>query len=197
MSDAESPGASEHVVGEARWRRLPRVRTKPTTQLDDRRVDTGGGYERVRSKEVRPHTARDGSEDVYVSVHRLCAVAWCYDAATPIEDVLADLAGRDVHHTTGVEWANFGESPNFAEAGLEVVGHGRHSEMTATQSEMRAWAADAREVVETEQVTASSSPSSSCVRCGGEDACARVEGVEGVLCLECATAAGSSIEIVG
>ncbi|GAA0305616.1 hypothetical protein [Halarchaeum salinum] len=182
MSDAESPSATGYVVDEVtgRRRRTASWETKPTCH-----GYTGGGYERWRSVEWRPESSRRAREDVYVAHHRLLAVVACYDADQPLGEVLDDLRGKDVHHRSGVEWDN-------RPGNLEVLDHGRHA--SVTQAQMRAWASDAKEAVESEE---DATPRSEvCASCGGEDPCARVEGVSGLLCLECATSSGSRIEIV-
>lgn len=103
---------------------------------------TGGGYEHWRSYEARPHTPGDDKEGVYCSHHRLLAVIACYDLETPIDEVLADLDGKDVHHRSpSVPWDNRPEN-------LEVRSHGDHS--TLTQTQRRAWAADKKRQVEQE-----------------------------------------------
>lgn len=148
-----SPPPSAYTLGPATYRKLPRVETKPSSVYADyesggrRKVrrDTGGGYERVRSYEPDPTKPGDRKRDVYVSIHRLCAVAWLLPEDAP----LSVLDGMDVHHTTGVEWANFGDSPNFEETGLELMEHGRHSEITRDQ--MLAWAKDAEREVERQE----------------------------------------------
>ncbi|GGL57789.1 hypothetical protein GCM10009039_14960 [Halocalculus aciditolerans] len=179
----------DHVIGPTprQTQGYASLRTKPTTQLTDTRVDSGGGYERWRSTEWRPHTARQGKEDIYLYHHRLLAVVACYDVDDPIEDVLADLAGRDVHHESGVEWDN-------RPSNLTVMDHGRHSE--TTQAQRRAWAADTKRDVET--ASEPETDESVCVACGepAETPC-RSEGFDGVRCLGCAMrdAGDHSIEV--
>lgn len=173
----------------------PRLETKPTVHYSDGRVDTGGGYERIRSTEWRPETSRREKEDVYVAHHRLLAVAACYPADMTLADVLEHLDGRDVHHTSGVEWDNRPDT-------LEVVDHGTHSQIT--QAQMRAWAADAkrdlnqREGDGDQSVLVNDGP-----RCGN---CDTADGVlvrcvdfEGVRCHEClppAEAVDAPLEVV-
>ena len=160
------PSGNPYVLGPATYRKLPRVETKPSSVYADyesggrRKVrrDTGGGYERVRSYEHDPTKPGDRKRDVYVSIHRLCAVAWLLPEDAP----LSVLDGMDVHHTTGVEWANFGDSPNFEEPGLQLLEHGRHSEVT--QAQMRAWAETSKE-----QAEADPEPEG-CHACGATDA---------------------------
>lgn len=174
--------------------------TKPRAWLPNQeRWDSGGGYERWRSYEYRPHTLGGRKEDVYAPHHRLLAVVACYPLEMPLSEILDDLHGKDVHHTMGVEWLNFGESPNFDEPGLEVIDHGRHSEIT--QQQRLTWAKDKKdrvEAVESEPLGGRRE----CVGCGiGDDEAgmARVEGVEGVRCLSCAREVGGdgrSIEVL-
>lgn len=186
----------------------PNVSTKPSPVISERwtdggitvRNDTGGGYERARSTEYRPHTSRRGKEDVYASIHRLCAVAWCFPDGTTAEDI--DMAGMDVHHTTGVEWANFGDSPNFqdpdgvtgdgevAKPGIEVLGHAEHS--SVTQSQMRAWGEDAKRTVER------GSEPDRCPECDAEpETWATSPAVDRYECLRCVTRKtdGGAIEV--
>jgi hypothetical protein len=126
------------VAGEADPRRqdYATFETKPSIPQY-----TGGGYEHHRSTEYRPHTPGESSEDVYCSQHRLLAVVACYDLETPIADVLADLAAKDVHHRSGVPWDN-------RPGNLEVRSHGDHAQLTQTQR--RAWAADKKRQLEQE-----------------------------------------------
>lgn len=186
---------SEYVRGPTYARNThPTVRTKPSSVLGDRwtsddervpRRDSGGGYVRVRSNEYRDHTATQGSESVYVYLHRLCAVAWCYPDDMDVSEILEHMDGRDVHHTTGVEWANFGESPNFEKDGLEVRGHGDHSRIT--QAQMRAWASDAKESAQ-RGVSPVADGGGVCGECGtSEGAMATTDDLEGEFCLECVT----------
>lgn len=174
--------------------------TKPTTQLTDRRVDTGGGYERWRSTEYRPSSSVGRKEDVYVPVHRLSAVAWCYPEDMEVGEILQHLDGRDVHHTVGVEWANFGESPNFDEPGLQVCDHGRHSEVT--QAQMRAWAEDAKESAREgagQMVAGGGTAGERCAECGdSEGVLATTENLEDNYCLGCVRerADGDTIEVL-
>lgn len=187
-----------HTLGPATYRKLPRFYTKPSTIYYDwvdrrgrRRVrrDTGGGYERWRSWEHDPTKPGDGKTDVYVSVHRLCAVAWWADDDATAEEILPRLRGVDVHHTTGIGWANFGESPNFDEPGLELLEHGRHAEITNEQR--RAWAEDAKEDGE-----APPEPER-CAACGTADGGLwRSEDFDGARCLDCAADANEEASIV-
>lgn len=196
------------------------VETKPTPTLRDSapedmdprtrsRYDTGGGYEHARSYEYRPHTARQGKEDVYASIHRLCAVAWCFPDGATAEDI--DLRGKDVHHPapgesgpdepdapSGVEWLNVHDSPNLPDAGLEVLSHGEHS--SVTQSEMRAWGEDAKQAAAEagEQPARPNKHGDTCPACGGAlDVPCASAGFEGIRCAECAKAEcdGEPIEV--
>ena len=119
---------SPYVVGDTYARRAtPRFEFKPSSTNY-----TGGGYARVRSNERGPEggPGRDAG-DVFVSVHRLAAVAWHLDP----EQSPAYLLGRDIHHTTGMPSANGADL-------TEVRDHGEHSEIT--QAQRRAWAEDAK-----------------------------------------------------
>lgn len=157
--------------------------TKPTENYTDDRHDTGGGYERWRSIEYRPETRVDRKEDVYVPHHRLLAVVACYPSDVPLGEVLDDLRGRDVHHNApevvgdrGVEWDN---RPGC----LEVLDHGRHSQIT--QQELLRYAKDRKQRVESEE-SAPIDDADDCRECGS-DGEARVDGLDGVFCLGCAT----------
>jgi len=187
---------SEYVVGPTYARRdTPRFEFKAGSP-----DHTGGGYPRLRSTERRPHTPGDGADDVFVPVHRLAAVAWHLPDGTLGEDVhLSALSGADIHHTQpdrdrrGMPAAN-------GEAWTEMLDHGDHSEVT--QAEMRAWAADAREAVESDtdatQGTAEDS-SRVCAACGAEsDTLCIYRGVTEAVCPECAAAADPDgpIEVV-
>jgi hypothetical protein len=194
--------SNEYVVGDSHAQsRHAKVETKPTTVLSEHytgtvRHDTGGGYERVRSYESRPHTPTRGKESVYAYIHRLCAIAWLYPDDMSVGEILAHLDGRDVHHKTEVEWCNIGDSPNWSVPQLEVVGHGSHSRIT--QAEMRAFAADAKRDAQ-EDVSASES-SGVCGVCGdSEGALATTASLEGVFCLSCVSERagdGEAIEVL-
>lgn len=165
----------------------PTVETKPSPTLDDSgRVQTGGGYEHARSTEYRPHTPRQGKESVYASIHRLCAVAWCFPDGQTAEDI--DLRGKDVHHGVsdewdserGCEWLNVHDSPNLPGASLEVLDHGEHS--SVTNRDKRAWAEDAKRSVAREDEP------DRCPDCGEEpQTWATSPAVEGYECLRCVT----------
>lgn len=101
---------------------------------------TGGGYARIRSRERREHTPGDGTDDVFVPVHRLAAVVWCYDADRPIAEVTEHLRAHDVHHQLEFPSANL-------PAHIEVVDHGEHAAMTnsaPSRTELRAYYEDAK-----------------------------------------------------
>ena len=135
---------------------------------------TGSGYMLWRSTEWRDHTPRQAKEDVYVAEHRLLAVVACYDSDTPIEEVLADLDGKDVHHKSGMPADNRPDN-------LAVIDHGRHS--TITQADRRAWAADAKREVEQETFD----DAERCPGCGQEiDVECTSPGFSGVRCVSCA-----------
>lgn len=135
---------------------------------------TGGGYEHWRSNELRECTPGTRKEDVYVSHHRLLAVVACYPADEPLGAVIDDLAEKDVHHESGVPWDNRPEN-------LSVVNHGQHSEITQTQR--RAWAADAKREVERTEQQALNTPDT----CGypgcDADGIAESPGFDGVRCI--------------
>lgn len=182
---------SEHVRGPTYARReRPRFEFKPGSP-----DHSGGGYPRIRSTERRPHTAADGAEDVFVSVHRLCAVAWLFPDGMTAADILSGdgLRGYDVHHESGVPCEN-------TEANLQLLTHDRHSEVT--QAEMRAWAADARAAVERDGSEGDGSADTSdgvCAHCGAEsDTLCIYPGVTESVCPECAAEADPDgpIEVV-
>lgn len=146
---------------------------------------SGAGYERWRSWEYRPHTPRDGKQDVFVPHHRLLAVVACYPEDMPVGEVLAHLKGRDVHHKSGVEWDNRPDN-------LAVREHGTHAEIT--QAQMRAWAEDARD-------RATGPPTfdqDRCDNCGDEaDVLASSSDFDGEVCIACAKrlSDGAPIEV--
>lgn len=192
MSSDNSPSAG-YTLG------APHPNTQPYATLETKPSHpeyTGGGYEHWRSTEHRPHTPRQGKEDVYVSVHRLTAVVECYDSATPIEDVLADLDEKDVHHSApevdddwAVPWDNRPET-------LSVLSHRRHSERT--QAQVRAGAEDAKRAAQgSVQPTAGEDV---CAGCGEPaEMLATSAGFEGERCLDCAKrdCNGETIELGG
>lgn len=152
---------------------------------------TGGGYPRIRSTEWRDHTSRRASEDVYVSVHRLAAVAWHLPDGTLGDDVrLADLDGYDVHHTLGMPSAN-------GEDLTELLEHGGHSSVTNAQ--VRAWGEDAKESADDAGEVATEPDDGTCVDCGDElDTACRSPDWDGLACPECAgrLSDGAAIEVV-
>lgn len=142
---------------------------------------SGGGYPRVRSNERREHTPGDGTDDVFVSIHRLAAVAWCYGEEWSVSEILADLGDKDVHHQLEMPSANLSDE-------IAVVEHARHSEIT--QAQRRAWAADTKREVEREQQgIPEATPTCEC----GSDAEATVAGDE--YCLECAMQKARNTEL--
>lgn len=176
-----------YTLGPARYQSYARLRTKPSSIDHQGRRDTGGGYERFRSYEVRPDTPRDGAEDVYVAHHRLLAVVACYPEDMPVSDILAHLEGKDVHHKSGVEWDN-------RPSNLVVREHGRHAHITQTQ--MRAWAEDAKETAEA--IERGEHPEDRCDSCGTHaKTLAESDDWQGVYCLDCAfeSSDGSAIEV--
>lgn len=190
------PDDPEYVVGDAPPQRQDSAtfKTKPTGYDRRGRQDTGGGYERWRSYESRPETAGDRKEDVYVAHHRLLAVVACYPDDMAVGEILDHLADKDVHHTApeverdvGVPWDN-------RPGAIQVVEHGRHSEIT--QREMRAFAEAAKEQAHAPPPSAADDE---CGRCGdAADVLAESAAWEGRRCLDCATATadGATIEVV-
>lgn len=184
---------NEYVVGDSHARSLhATVETKPTSVLSEyydsegrlrARNDSGGGYVRTRSYEERDHSPTDGKESVYAYVHRLCAVAWLYPDDMTTGEILTHLDGRDVHHKTGVEWANVGESPNWGVPQLEVRGHGDHSRIT--QAQMRAWGESAKQAAK--DAVEPSRDTRECDGCGaeGDVSLATTAGLDGEYCLSC------------
>lgn len=140
---------------------------------------TGGGYPRWRSWEYRPETTGTRKEDVYVPVHRLCAVAWLFPDEWTAEDVLESehLVGSDVHHELGMPSANL-------EAELSIRGHGEHAEITNAQ--LRAWAADRKSEVGEKDKRPATKNCHKCVRCDDEtETLARNPAWEGAVCIDC------------
>jgi hypothetical protein len=189
------PDPSQYVVGDA----PPQQSLTPTFEFKAAHPGgsggRGGGYPRVRSWETRPETARQGKEDVYVPIHRLCAVAWLLPDGTLGDDVRLDaLDGVDVHHDLGMPAAN-------VESELLLVNHGDHSEVT--QAEMRAYAADARRRVDGDGADATTGSGAGdgdvCDRCGAA-ATTLCESPDwtGRYCLECSKqeSDGAAISVV-
>lgn len=175
MIAAMSSESQGYVVGE------PHPNTRETAKFYTKPVSpghTGGGYELWRSTEHRAATAGAGKEDVYVAHHRLLALVACYPIEMPIEDVLDDLRGKDVHHTSGVPWDN-------RPGNLKVVAHGRHSEIT--NSQIRAWAEDAKREAEADaDQPLDSTTGEECDRCGEPDvALATSDSFDGRWCPDC------------
>jgi hypothetical protein len=193
MSDAD-----RYVLGPASPRRSATATFEFKAPSQSSRGGRGGGYPRWRSWEFRPESVRQSKEDVYVPVHRLAAVAWCLPDGTLGEDVTLDaLAGMDVHHELGMPAATVGESPNWDEVQLSVLGHGEHS--SVTQSEMRAYGEDAKRDVESEPSGRPSRRENGCANCGDErDVLAESADWTGRYCLPCAKqhTDGATIEIV-
>lgn len=150
---------------------------------------TGGGYPRVRSVERGPESGY-GSGDVFVSVHRLIAVARLYGPEWAIGDIQRDMVGKDVHHELGMPSANL---PGH----LSLRDHGEHSEIT--QAKKVAWAKDAMEEAERLEQQPIGGVDT-CVECGSEaDTFATWGAAEGRYCIECATTHapdGETIEIL-
>lgn len=159
--------------------------------------DSGSGYMRWRSEEYREHTAGTRRESVGVYEHRLLATLLPEYDDQPLSDVFDDLAGSDVHHTTGCKWLNVIESDRFEAVfgdrhGLEVLDHAEHAAMsTPTRTQLRAFAADAKTDLET-------STPDRCARCeAAPDTLVTFEGGDTEFCLSCAqaTADGRAIEL--
>lgn len=164
------------------------VETKPSSIDHNGRRDSGGGYERIRSWEHDPTKPGDGKSNVYAYIHRLAAIAWNYPDDMSTGKILEHIGDRDVHHQSGVEWDN-------REDNLEVVDHGRHSEIT--QAQIRAWAEDSRQ--QAFEYDETDIPESRCVECGDEpEVECRLSSLDGPLCMECAgrLSNGESIEVV-
>lgn len=177
--------------------------TKPPNRDRHGRRDSGAGYERWRSTEHRPHTARDGKEDVYVSHHRLLSVIACFgeqdehgEYVTPISEVLRELDGRDVHHATGVEWVNaYADDDSNFEEFLQLRGHGEHSGVTnaVTNAKRRAWAETAKE-----QMAQDTLERETCDGCGdAADVLTRSPDWDGLRCIACSQreSDGATIEV--
>lgn len=154
--------------------------------------NTGGGYPRWRSYEFRSETPGTEKEDVYVAVHRLCAVAWMFPDEWTAEDVLrsGQLLGADVHHELGMPAANL-------EGELSLRDHGEHSEITQTQR--RAWAEDQKQAVEERerQPLGQTAEDGICARCGDPaDPLAECDAWSGESrCLRCAKETSNGQEI--
>lgn len=171
------PEGCPYVVGDTYARRnVPRFEFKSGAT-----GYTGGGYPRVRSCERGPESGH-GSNDVFVSIHRLIAVARCYPDDWTVAEIQEDMIGKDVHHKLGMPSAN-------VPAELEVRDHGDHSGIT--QAQRRAWAEDAKR----ERQQTFDEPTCSASGCDAEVKAA-VGGER--YCLECATehAGGETVEIV-
>lgn len=193
VTGAVHPNTKDHAT----------FRSKPPA-YDDRTGswDSGAGYERWRSTEHDPTKPGDRKTDVYASHHRLLAVVECYPLDAPLGEILADLDGSDVHHTTGSKWCNFGESPNFDDGdlphshgsgrGIEVLDHGTHSERT--QAQVRAWGEDAKRAARDDGPV----DPDRCGRCDGEtDTLWQCDDFEGIRCTECAKRGtdGAALEV--
>ena len=110
--------ACPYVVGSTyATRPTPRFEFKPGAT-----GYTGGGYPRLRTSE-RGSESGHGSNDVFVSVHRLAAVVWCYPVEQPLPELTDHLRERDVHHQLEMPAANLSDH-------IEVLDHGEHSSRT-------------------------------------------------------------------
>jgi len=209
-----SRGAFRYLRGPTTATRHARVETKPTyVKRETRRADgsinavtdTGGGYERIRSRERDTAAPGEGRTDAYVSHHRLLAIAWAIefhaDAETDGRVVdpdhagvvdMAALDGIDIHHRApeldgerGVEWDN-------REACLSAVEHGAHTGLT--NAEKRAYARDGQRVRDGD----APAPGSTCAvaTCEGDRA-ATFADTDRVYCLDHATerADGRTIDL--
>ena len=199
-----------HVRGPSRARKHARLETKPTPTRRDYRdsdgtlhatVDSGGGYERIRTTEHDPRNASDGTTSVQFSHHRLLAIAWNVDRATGVpilppgtEGVVdpAVLVGDDVHHNApevdgerAIPWDN-------REACLTVEDHGEHAGIT--NAERRAYARDGQKLRDGTETL----PSAGCDACDADETKATFAGTDAEYCLECATAKadGRTVEIL-
>jgi hypothetical protein len=189
MPDADP---SRYVRGPTYARRArPRFEFKPSST-----GYTGGGYARIRSTEYREHTPGDGADDVFVSVHRLAAVAWHLPDGDLGTDVfLSELDGCDVHHTQPDAEARGMPAAN-GEGWTTVESHADHSKIT--QAEMRAYGADAKRAADGGDGVVSPSGVGGCPECGGEvDGDGATVGEREGLCLDCAAdvAAGTDATI--
>jgi len=159
----------------------------------------GGGYARWRSWEWREHTARQSKEDVYVPVHRLCAVAWCFPDDWTAADILdsGELVGADVHHDSGLPSVHVEDGGPNDIPGLLLADHGTHSAIT--QAEMRAHGETARRDAEAVEQTGLTGPADCCDNCGDEtDVFAESSDWRGRYCLSCAKqeSDGATIDIL-
>lgn len=153
----------------------PRQKRCATFQQAKPGSGSGAGYERHRSKEWRPHTSRQSKEDVYVSHHRLLYLLSDELIELPTGEALEALDGCDVHHRNGVKWDNrlerreYEDEPHTPESNFELLDHGEHS--SVTQSQMRAYAEDAKRAAKdpVEPAIADGGDSAvTCPRCGAE-----------------------------
>lgn len=158
-------------------RRTPRFEYKPSAV-----GYSGGGYPRLRSSERGPESG-NGSNDVFVPIHRLAALAWCYSGEHPIEEDSADLREHDVHHQLGFPSANL---PEY----ISVESHGDHAKITRDQ--LRGWAKDAKREREKRQSEDYVPDEQACTDCGAEVK-AQVDGTE--YCLDCATTAAEGRDV--
>jgi len=174
-------GTYRYVRGPSSARKLARFETKPSSYTRSGSRDTGAGYERLRSYEDLPNKP-GGKRSVYVSLHRLLAVAWALpeevdDDATAAE-IVPHLNGRDIHHQNGVPWDN-------REENLKALDHGEHSVVTNTPSEsdVRAWYEDDK------RRARGDAPADPSELCNGDGCDAEPKAtVAGVgYCLDCAT----------
>lgn len=139
---------------------------------------TGGGYARWRSIEYGPEVSRVGKGEVFVSVHRLAALVWCFDGDVHVGADADYLRDRDVHHMLEIPSANLPDH-------IEVLDHAEHSRQTqADRTRQRAWFEDAKREAEQRQRGEYVPDEQACAECGAEVEAA-VLGTE--YCLECAT----------
>ena len=188
------PSAAEYVLGDAPPQRkdYATFETKPPNYTATGKRDSGAGYERWRSYEYRPETRGVEKEDVYVAHHRLLAVIACYPLEMPIEEILEDLDGKDVHHNCPDVEKNHGVPWDNRHDGLETLTHGGHSKITTTQ--MRAWGEDAKRQAEEPPEP----DEEGCVSCDDTDGpLATSEDFSGKRCISCATEAadGGTIDV--
>jgi len=196
MSD---DAGSRHVLGPASAQRSDTATFEFKAPDSSDSGGRGGGYPRWRSWEARPHTSRQSKEDVYVPVHRLCAVAWLFPGDWTAADILdsGELVGADVHHDAGMPAVTVESGGPNDVPGLLLADHGTHSEIT--QAEMRAYGADAKRDAEASRETGVSGSPDRCDNCDTEtDVFAESPDWRGRYCLACAKreSDGATIEIL-
>lgn len=170
--------ACPYVVGDT-------YATRPTPRFEFKAGAvgyTGGGYPRLRSSERGPESGH-GSNDVFVPIHRLAALVWCYSGDHPLAEDAAHLREMDVHHELGFPSANL---PEY----ISVESHSSHASITRDQ--LRGWAKDAKRERERRQSEEFVPDEQACAECG-EEANAQVAGTD--YCLSCATTAAKGRDV--